>query len=54
MACELIRLYTLEAVHRSAKSAKSESNVKAVANNTKMDVCHLQRVAAGLTLDFGG
>lgn len=45
----------MEAIHRSAETAhKDEDNVKEIGDNIKMDVNHLHKNAAALTLDFGG
>lgn len=55
LASELIRLYTMEAIHRSAATAhKDESNTKDIGDSARMDVNHLHKNAAALTLDFGG
>lgn len=55
LATELIRLFTMEAIHRAADTAhKDETNVKEIGDSARMDVNHLHKNAAALTLDFGG
>lgn len=55
LATELVRLFTMEAIHRSADTAhKDTNNTKEIGDNVKMDVNHLHKNAAALTLDFGG
>ncbi|KAK9893326.1 hypothetical protein P389DRAFT_199089 [Cystobasidium minutum MCA 4210] len=55
LATELVRLFTMEAIHRSAATAhKDETNIKEIGNSARLDVNHLHKNAAALTLDFGG
>lgn len=55
LATELVRLFTMEAIHRSADTAhKDVNNMKEIGDSSRMDVNHLHKNAAALTLDFGG
>jgi hypothetical protein len=45
----------MEAIHRAAETAKTDiSNTNDIGDNTRLDVNHLHKNAAALTLDFGG
>jgi len=54
LAAEYMRLFTLEAIHRSAETAKqSVASSGAKGSSVQVDVEHLQANAASITLDFG-